>query len=273
MSVQLVNRLSSAFRARSRVARMRAYLSVRRRLAGRTIWIDHGCIKLPFHGDGDPQEIYYHLDGKEWWNKEVRLMSPYLRVGHVAADVGANLGFITGILSTLTGATGHVYSFEPSPSVYSKLAELVELNRYGNVSCYNMGCGKAEQSMTLYSPRTSGNATLRPGSGMGASNCKLLDVRIVQLDDFLGPKLERLDFLKIDTEGYEDEVLAGASGILRRFQPVIYIELNSEYIESSERAARLLRDYGYTFDRELVWGTSHEAENYFALPRGLQHRS
>src|ERR1019366_2519839 len=124
--MDVIHKITLALRTRSRATGMRAYLSVRRRLTGGTIWIDHGCIKLPFHGDGDRQEIYYQLDGKEWWNKEVRLISPYLRPGDVAVDVGANLGFMTGIFSTLTGTTGHVYSFEPSPSVYLKLSEVIE---------------------------------------------------------------------------------------------------------------------------------------------------
>lgn len=265
-----LEKLRSVLRPRTRVAGMRAYLSLRRRLTGRTIWIDYDCIKLPFHGDGDRQELYYHLDGKEWWDKEVRLISPYLRAGDVAIDVGANLGFMTGILSTLTGVTGHVYSFEPSASVYLKLSEVIELNQYGNVSFYNMGCGTGERLMTLYCPTASGNATLRPDAVIKPLNYKQSEVHIVKLDDFLGSKLERLDFLKIDTEGYEDEVLAGAAGLLQKFHPVVYIELSSEYLASSEKAARLLRKYDYSFDRELVLAKSSAGENYIAIPPDFQ---
>jgi Methyltransferase FkbM domain len=77
-------------------------------------------------------------------------------------------------------------------------------------------------------------------------------VRIVKLDDFLGPKLERLDFVKIDTEGYEDEVPTGAVELIQKFKPIIYIELCSEYLISSQNAGRFLRHHGYTFDRELA---------------------
>ena len=98
-------------------------------------------------------------------------------------------------------------------------------------------------------------------------------VRIVNLDKFLGPRLERLDFLKIDTEGFEDEVLAGASEILRRFKPVIYLELSSQRRAASERAVGLLRDHGYNFERELSLESSFLGDNFFALPPGFSQAS
>jgi FkbM family methyltransferase len=222
---------------------------------------------MPFHGDGDLQELNYQLNGKEWWDKDLRLISPYLGAGGVAVDVGANLGFVSGILSALTGPYGHVYSFEPSPATYAKLVEVISANHYANISPFNMGCGRDEGSMVLYCPSSSGNATMRPDTNMELATREKQTVRIVKLDDFLGSKLQRLDFLKIDTEGYEDEVLAGAVGLLREFNPIIYIELGSQYLTSSKEAVRLLRDHGYTFDRELVLEESFSGENFFALPQ------
>jgi FkbM family methyltransferase len=261
-------KLIARLRNRGRTEAARAYFSLRRRLTGHAFWVDHGCIQLPYHGDGDLQELYYHLNGKAWWAHEMQLISPYLSQGGVAVDVGANLGFLSGILSGLAGPAGQVHSFEPSPAVYAKLLEVIAANRYTNVSAYNTGCGKEESTMVLYCTASSGNATLRPNAGMEAAAKNQQSVRIVKLDDFLGPKLERLDFLKIDTEGYEDAVLEGATELLKRFKPVLYIELCSQYLKSSERAVRILRDHGYTFDREPDLETSANGENYFALPPG-----
>jgi len=245
---------------------MQSYLSLRRRLTGGPFWVDHGCIQLPFNGDGDRQELHYHIDGKDWWHKEMRLMSPYVGLNDVAVDVGANLGFMSGILSKLTGPGGQVHSFEPSPRTYSKLLSVIRTNNYSNVSPYNAGCGKSEQTMTLYCPASSGNATLRPDAKMAQTALQEQTVRILKLDDFLGPKLDRLNFIKIDTEGFELEVLVGASELVRRYKPIIYIELGSLYSSSSEDAVRLLRDFGYTFDRELVLDDAFSGENFFAFP-------
>lgn len=132
-------RFVSRLRHRGRIVAKQASLSFRRWRTGRPFWVDYGCIKLPFHGDGDRQEIYYHLDGKDWWSKELQLISGHLNPGDVVVDVGANLGFLSGLFSTLTGPAGQVYSFEPSPIVYAKLLEVIAANNYTNVSAYNMG--------------------------------------------------------------------------------------------------------------------------------------
>jgi FkbM family methyltransferase len=259
----------SKVRSRGRVEAARAYLALRRGVNRGPVWIDHGCIKLPFHGDGDRQEVYYYLDGKAWWNNEVSSISPYLSQGGVVVDVGANLGFMSGIFSALTGPRGRVHSFEPSPVVYRKLLKVILANNYTNVSSYNMGCGKEEGSLTLYCPSSSGEATLRPRAGTEGETPEKHSVRIVKLDDFLGPKLQRLDLLKIDTEGYEDEVLTGAAQLIQKFKPIIYIELCAEYLTSSENAGRFLRDLGYTFDRELALDETSNGANFFAFPPGM----
>ena len=259
-------RLISRVRHRGRIVAAQAYLTMRRRMSRGPVWIDSGCVKLPFHGDGDRQELYYFLDAKAFWNKELQLASRFLKPGDVVVDVGANIGFMSGIYSTLTGATGQVHSFEPSPTVYAKLLAVIKANNYANVSPYNAGCGSHEGTMTLYCPASSGNATLRPDASLEQTAVERKTVSIVKLDTFLGPKLERWDYLKIDTEGYEDEVIAGAAVLLKKFRPTIYIELGPQYEASSQRAIRLLRDLGYTFEQEVDIAKSANGENFFALP-------
>ena len=268
VNTMTLSRVTSRLRTRSRIATVRLYLSLRWHLGGGPFFVDYGCVRLPFSGDGDRQELYYHTEGKKWWQSESDLMSPYVHPGDVALDVGANLGFMSGILSNLTGATGQVYSFEPSPQTYTKLLETVRVNNYSNVTTYNMGCGLSEQTMTLYCPQTSGNASLHPSAAMQKLDLKQQTVRVIKLDDFLAQKLDRLNFIKIDTEGFELEVLSGAVELIQRFKPVIYIELGSLYPASSEKAVSLLRDLGYTFDREPGIEESSSGENFFALPPG-----
>jgi FkbM family methyltransferase len=257
---------------RVRGAAKLASLSVRRRLSGDTIWVDLGDIKLPFHGDGDFQELYYHVLGKQWWNNELHVISPYLAPGDVVIDVGANLGFMSALFSKLTGPEGRTYSFEPSPVVYAKLSEVIEANHFSNISPYNLGCGSQEQSLFLYRRRNSGHASLRPDRRVDRSTQPHQTVQIIKLDDFLGPKLARLNFLKIDTEGFEDEVLLGAVGLLRRFKPIIYIELSTQYLASSQASVQLLQDHGYTFDRtvDLKRDDIRYVENFIALPPGFE---
>jgi len=180
---------------------------------------------------------------------------------------------MSGILSTLSGSAGRVYSFEPSPTTYARLLEVIDANNYTNVSPYNVGCGSAEGIMALYRPAfSSGLATLRPDAMIDRDRhaASTVDVRIVKLDDFLGPKLDRLDFVKIDVEGFEDEVLAGAAGLLQRFKPVIYIELCGQYLTSSQKALGMLHDLGYTIERESEFDKAMNGTDFIALPAGYQ---
>lgn len=242
------------------------YLTARMFLNNDPLWIDLGGIKIPITGDGDLQEVNYYLDGRNWWIDEIASLRRYVQDGDVAVDVGANIGFMSGVLSTLTGMTGRVYSFEPSPSTYGKLLNVIQMNGFSNVVAQNLGCGSEDRSVTLYSAEASGHATIRPTQSMESSNYPKQTVRIVKLDDFLRPLLNRLDFIKIDTEGYEDEVLIGASAIIEQFRPVIYIELSAEYGVSSQNAVRILKELGYSFDREPEFEKIKFVQNFFALP-------
>lgn len=241
-------------------------LNLRHRLAGQCVWVDYGPIQLPFHADGDQQELYYHVHCRSWWNDEMRVLSPLVKPNAVAVDVGANLGFLTVLLSRLVGPQGQVYSFEPSPVTYAKLREVTDINDLKNVTTYNVGCGETPAVMKLHAAESSGNSSLRPAPGLTRAEAKTEDVQIVVLDDHLPSTLQRLDFLKIDTEGFEDAVLAGAMKILEKFHPVIYIELSSEYLESSRRALGILKAANYRLDREPVLEECHFGLNFIAYP-------
>ena len=94
-------------------------------------------------------------------------------------------------------------------------------------------------------------------------------MNIVNLDAFLRSKLDRADFFKVDSEGFEDEILGGAVGLIERFKPVIYIELSAQHLSASQKAAQILMDLGYTFNPELDFGNASLGDNFYALPPGV----
>jgi FkbM family methyltransferase len=242
----------------------KAELSLRRRIAHGTLWIDYGWMRLPYHGDGDKQEIYYHLDGAAWWDTEAKRLAGYIKPGASIVDVGANLGFLTALFSRLATPTGLVHSFEPSPDTFRKLQEVIVRNGLKNVHAHNLGCGEQQERLQLFCMPSSGNSSLR------RPNCPndiraVQEVSIVRLDEYLAPQLSRLDFLKIDTEGHEDAVIAGAGELIAQYRPTIYLELTSEYIESSRRAVSLLKAAGYRFLTEPVLENCHNGQNFIAV--------
>ena len=264
--MSLINYMCKGLKRRFRIAGKRVGLELRRQFSGKTVWIDYGWMQLPYHGDGDLQELYYHLYGAEWWLKEWRLLAPYVKPDAVIVDVGANLGFLTTLFSKLTSGTGQVHSFEPSPVVFGKLREVVSMNALKNVRLHNMGCGEKKETLRLQFTESSGNSSLRLRRELVAYVRDVQDVEVVRLDDYLAPELTRLDLLKIDTEGFEDCVIAGTMKTLECFRPVIYLELTSEYLEPSRRALALLKSLGYYFPIEPMLEECHNGENFIALP-------
>lgn len=152
--------------------------------------------------------------------------------------------------------------------VYSRLVEVIRKNELSNVECFNMGCGTGPRTEMLMVPVSSGNATIRREGVTLHGPVKEVSIKIDSLDHVALPLVSRLDFLKIDTEGFEDQVLLGAEKLISRFQPVIYIELSQEYSESSRRAITWLREHGYVFETEPDLADAHNGDNFIAFPAG-----
>jgi len=173
---------------------------------------------------------------------------------------------MSGLLSHLVGPEGHVHSFEPSPTTFKKLAATVAKNGLSNVTLHNCGCSDEESQLLLNLTESSGNSSMRSSAEIAGKVREVQKVRVVVLDDYLHGKLNRLDLIKIDTEGFEDRVLAGARQLLRRFKPVVYIELAAEFRDSSERAIKILKEEGYEFEVEPDLSAAHTGDNFLVLP-------
>lgn len=254
---------------RLRIKRTKLSLDVRYRAAGGTVWSQHDGVWLPYHGDGDQQEVYYQMHGAEWLAAETEVVKKWLPKGGSVVDVGANTGFTALVFSNLIGPEGRVIAFEPSPIIYPRLVEVIEKNELKDrVECLNLGCGTEARVETLMVPASSGNATIKREGVELHGSVREVQIKIDSLDKVLLDRLTRLDFLKTDTEGFEDQVLLGAEKLIFRFQPVIYIELSQEYLESSLRAIAWLREHGYSFDPEPDLSDARNGDNFLAIPAG-----
>ena len=101
----------------------------------------------------DPQEDTYQSQISESGTYEpgtLNLMSEVLRPGDTFVDVGANLGLMTVHGSSLVGSKGKVFAFEPSPTVYKRLTQNLELNSCKNVQAYQVALGERAQTAIIY---------------------------------------------------------------------------------------------------------------------------
>jgi FkbM family methyltransferase len=172
------------------------------------------------------------------------LMAELVRPGDLAVDVGANVGFFTLLLSRLVGESGRVIAFEPMPHALDRLRAHVALNRCNNVVIRDCALGSEAGTSQLYlGPRHhTSTASLKPRPGAAT-----VDVACTTLDEALGAE-SLVACLKIDAEGWEPEVLAGAGRVLAQESAPFVI---AEVSEPAWPAMLLTRGYEmFAIDRD-----------------------
>jgi FkbM family methyltransferase len=165
---------------------------------------------------------------------EVQVVAAIQRVvkpGMVAMDIGANGGYYTLLLSKLVGDRGQVISYEPLPPNFEFLKENISLNHRSNVraECAAVAENSGQLDFMLPEPNSSLWAGPVPEDAGRAS----IRVPAVAIDDFIESTGSPLHFLKIDVEGAEGSVLAGARSTIRRFHPTMVVELHDYEIHGT----------------------------------------
>jgi FkbM family methyltransferase len=246
-------------------------LNIKKSLKGNQFVLDHDWGKLWYSGDGDRQELLYHIKGSKWYQNEYIKLSKLISPGSTVVDVGANMGFMALIFSRITGKHGRVISLEPSKTTFNKLRKNLEENRLINVICKNIGCASHSMAAELRKLSGSSGHSSLAVSAEEAPNTKAEKVIVDTLDSIVAP-YGKVDFLKIDTEGFECEVLEGAQKVLEESRPIVYIELSAQYQESSERSIEILKEAGYVFLSEPRFSGNHSGDNFIAVPaENLKH--
>lgn len=261
-----MNRRLLLTRLRARLAKdaKRVQLEVRKRHCGGDLFVDYGWIRLLYSGDSDDQEILYHLHQKRWYVNEMEVFRNLIGPGQTAIDVGANMGFLTTVLASIVGQEGRVISFEPSGPVYEKLLKTIAANGLHQVVPLNLGCGAASATARLDQVTGSSGSASIIGAGQDAT-----EIRVERLDDVPEVWATPVSLLKIDTEGYEPEVLEGAQRLIAERKPVIRLEMGGEYVDSTLRSIALLTDYGYDTQHieSIDWSRVGNGSDYVFFPR------
>jgi FkbM family methyltransferase len=158
---------------------------------------------------------------------ELGFVDRFVRPGMTALDIGAHHGLYTLLLSKKIGASGRVFSFEPSPREGVALRKHLKLNRCRNVAVEELAVGDENKEGQLHVVEgfETGCNSLRPPIVMSETSPVCVCVR--RLDDWVSERrLDAVDFIKLDVEGGELAALRGASRFLeRRPRPVILVEV------------------------------------------------
>jgi len=133
------------------------------------------------------------------------------KLGDIVFDIGAYVGDTALWFSKAVGPQGKVYAFEPEPGNFAKLKANLERNKVTNVIPLQLAVSETKGELQVTS---SANSSVITQTSTGTS------VKVTTIDKFLeANKLPRVDFIKMDVEGHELKVLAGASGTIRTFKP------------------------------------------------------
>ncbi|WP_430406170.1 FkbM family methyltransferase [Fluviicola sp.] len=158
----------------------------------------------------------------------------YLNKSEVIFDIGANIGQTA--LSMFKAQkkkalNPSIYAFEPYPSTFEKLETNIELNKQLEIKAYNLGLSQEKGSLYMIKP-TLGNSG---GCRITTDQNKGIPVSVISVDEFvLEKKIPKVDFIKIDVEGFELQVLKGAELTIKRFKPILVFEYSIKNIEAQQ---------------------------------------
>lgn len=166
----------------------------------------------------------------------------------VAIDIGANVGGVTRLLCRRL-QRGHVYAFEPAPDSFRLLVR--NASAYANATCVQSAVGSTSACVAFSGPTTRGNLRHICTPDIPGTE----HVPCVTLSDWCRERaIARLDFIKIDVEGCEEDVLLPSRDILERLRPVVVFEFIAELARQRSRFAGeqlfpALKELGYSIRR------------------------
>lgn len=181
-----------------------------------------GRFKMYLRTDDLGFAAHVMLDGF-WESWLTRFLAGLARPGMVCVDVGANFGYHSLTLADAAGPSGRLYAFEPNPQAVELLGRTIVLNGFGGTTTIRAEALGDEAQGTVGLAVPAGepkNAHVVPAEGA------VLRVPATTLDAALAHET-RIDLVKIDAEGAEEAIVAGAATILSRDRPHLVLEFNA----------------------------------------------
>ena len=177
----------------------------------------------------------------------------YLKEGMFFFDIGANIGLHSLFAAKRVGSKGKVFAFEPCESIYKRIIENIESNHIDNIYIYNLALGDNERETEIIKNTSDTSRThirLFSEDEIGRDK-KIEKVIMTTLDKFvIGNNINRIDYLKIDVEGYEFNVLKGSAKTLAIIKPsIIQVEFDHENLIHNnvdlDEVRKYFQEYNY----------------------------
>ena len=186
----------------------------------------------------DPMMPNFHF----WRDVEIEghfVYDNFIKDGNVIFDIGGNVGLHSAYFATKFRDT-KVFTFEPLPENVTYLKKLITLNKLSNIQLIEKAVGGT--SGTVYFDRDKNNH-----QGHITNQVSDLSVQVTSLDDFITKNNVLPNFIKIDVEGFEGDVLDGFHQKVADSNPFVIIEIHGT--EQGRRVATFFRTRSYTMFR------------------------
>lgn len=178
------------------------------------------------------------------------ICSRVLRSGDVALDIGTNLGLVSLTMAKAVATKGTVHAFEPNPILQGLIEQSIQKNSVSNIILHKCALGSERGALELFvPPNNSGQGSLVFHSEK--PDHQTHQCRVERLSDIAGlQNLQRIRLIKIDVEGYENQVLLGGDDLINRTRPdAIIFETNDQNQPAfrDRDAVKTLRGLRYRF--------------------------
>jgi FkbM family methyltransferase len=212
-----------------------------------------------------------HFTFREHYELELASVGELVSEGDSVIDVGAHHGAYTVVLARLVGPSGHVLAIEPSSRSWVMLKRNIDLNGLRNVEVRQTAVSSTSGTGTLLVHADSSRNRLVYSKESVSDSAGAEAVGLVTLDEVA--RHRPVKFLKIDVEGAEALVLAGARSVLSQDRPIVQFEHNVPFLKDSVTAWDVLRELDYRMFRVTPQGKALLLEppnflsNVVAIPR------
>ncbi|HNE50584.1 MAG TPA: FkbM family methyltransferase [Chitinophagales bacterium] len=193
--------------------------------------------------------IYFNINDTVDFDR--RFLYSIIQPDFICFDVGANIGETTLNFAKLA-TEGKIYSFEPVPFLYNRLKTNINLNTFNNIELHNLALSDREEELYFENPKNSNSA----GISMHKEYTTTANVvHSTTIDAFIFQNnISKIDFIKIDVEGFEHYVINGARNTLLQHKPLLFIEIDNRYLKTKNTSEKIIltllaSEFGYTLYR------------------------
>ncbi len=171
------------------------------------------------------------------------IFAQHLQAGDVFYDIGANVGFFSIIAAKLVGNTGKIYAFEPGEGNANSIRHNARLNDFNQIEVIEKAVSNTSGEGQLLLAKYSGGHALTTADAP-PDLAGEITIDLVSIDDLIAQnRITPPNFVKVDVEGAELDVLKGMSETIKTYQPTIIYEVDDGDRAGYERKYRELADF------------------------------